>query len=185
MLTSVSDFVNLLWVDQQKWPLLCLLDEILTELPIPVLSESVSPSVPAWQCSCEIIDKNTVSVIPAMALQLYWNGQDPSDNELETSVSHWWHGPALRGTTSHKPVGGARRCFMLTLQYLQFEKPYFPVTQIWEAQTDLDTVLYPPGQTYPAPLVLKAVNEASGRQEDARCGHHPWVQNMLLGKGFL
>lgn len=62
---------------------------------------------------------------------------------------------------------------MLTLQYLQFEKPYFPVTQIWEAQTDLDTVLYPPGQTYPAPLVLKAVNEASGRQEDARCGHHP------------
>lgn len=63
MLTSVSYFLNLLCVDQQKWPLLCLYDEILTELPIPVLPESVHYlcATPAWQCSRVIIDKTTVS----------------------------------------------------------------------------------------------------------------------------
>lgn len=104
-------------------------------------------TTPAWQCSYVIIDKTTVSGNTCQGLSIVFErNRIPPIMSWKFVLSHWWHGPALRGTTSHKPVDGVRRCFMLTLQYLQFEKPYFSVTQNWEAQADMDRVLYPPGR---------------------------------------
>lgn len=140
---------------------------------------------PAWQCSCVIIDRTTVSGNTSKAFQLYlkWTGS-----------LQWWTEnfcPSLVTRTCtewHNLSQASRWC-----QEMFYASTAIP--SVWGALLLCHSNLggtnrpgqgsVPSWQTYPAPVFQKAVTEASGTQEDTRCGHHPWVQNMLLGKGFL
>lgn len=127
---------------------------------------------PAWQCSYVIIDKTTVSGNTCQGLSIVFErNRIPPIMSWKLVLSHWWHGPALRGTTSQ----ANRWC-----QEMFYANTAIP--SVWEAlllcRSDLGgTNRYgqgsvPSWQTYPAPVFLKAVSEASGTQEDIRCSHH-------------